>query len=86
MRGNNIRLPSPNALRFVRSHVAAAGVLLVWTRNATLVGLQQVALTVRASARITRINRRAAGKQSHGLCRSAIVPQRAVTTLRVSIR
>ena len=64
-------------LSLVRSHVAAASVLIIGTRLAALVGLQQMALTIRAAARVACINRRASRKQSHRLCRSAVVLQRS---------
>lgn len=53
------------------SHVAAASVLEVVTRHATLVGRQKMPLSVLAAARIARINGWASRLQSHRLGRSA---------------
>ena len=71
------------ALTLVRSDVAAAGVLGIWPRLATLIGLQQMTLALGAAARVACINRGASRGQSHGLGRSAIVLQR--TELGVGI-
>jgi hypothetical protein len=63
------------ALTFVGSHVAAASVLLVGTRPAALIGLQQMTIAIGAATRVARINRRASREQSLGLGRAAIVLQ-----------
>jgi len=63
------------ALPFIRCHAGADSVLLVGTRLATLVCLQQMALAISAATGIASINRRAPGQQSLDLCRSAVVLQ-----------
>lgn len=64
-------------LLFVCSHIAAARVLSVWARCATLVGLQQMAVAIRAATRVPRINCWAAREQSLRLSWAAVVLQRA---------
>jgi hypothetical protein len=54
-------------------------VLLVRTRLATLIGLQQMTLAIGAAAWVARINRGASREQSLPLCRAAVVLQGAGT-------
>jgi hypothetical protein len=61
-------------LTFIRAHVAAARVLLVGTRFAALIRLQQMTLAIGAATRIARVSRRTAREQRDSLCRSAVVP------------
>ena len=70
------------ALTFIRPHVAAGLVFPVGTRQTALVGLQQIAVVVRAPTRVACINGRAI-RQCHGHGRSAIIPQRA--ELRIGV-
>src|SRR5208337_4114207 len=64
-------------LPLISTHVAAVGVLLVGTRLAALISLEQMTVAIGTSARVTRIDREASAKQRHRLCRSAVVLQRA---------
>jgi hypothetical protein len=60
-------------LTLIRAHVAAASIFMVGTRLTALIGFQQMPLVVCAAARVALINRRASGRQSHRIGRSAIV-------------
>jgi len=62
-------------LTLIRSSIAAARVLSIGTRHATLIGLQYMTAAVFAAIRVTRINRRASREYSHGLGGSAVVLQ-----------
>jgi hypothetical protein len=63
-------------LAFKRSSIAADAVIfLVGARLATLIGFQQMTVTIGATTRISRINRRASLEQSHSLSGTAVVPQ-----------
>jgi len=64
------------ALAFVCAHVATARILLVGTRLAALISLEQMTFAVRAAARISSINRRTAGQQNVSLCRADIILQK----------
>ena len=65
------------ALTFIRSHVAAARVFLVGTWHAALIRLQQMTLAISAATGVSRINRRASGRQSLRECRTAVLLQGA---------
>ena len=60
-------------LTFVRPHVAPASVLFVGARVAALIGLQQIAISIRATIRIASINRRTAREQRYRLGGAAVV-------------
>ena len=66
-------------LTFIRADVASASVLLVGTRLAALIGLQQMNVAIGAAAGFARINRGASREQSLPLCRAAVVLQGAGT-------
>jgi hypothetical protein len=62
-------------LAFIRAHVAAALVLFVRTRLASLIGRQLMTLAVGATTRVAGINRRASREQRDSLRGPAVVPQ-----------
>lgn len=64
-------------LKFIRSHVAAEGVLQVRTKRAALIAPERMSRAIRATCRISRVNRWASRRQSHRLRRPTIVLQRS---------
>ena len=65
------------ALPFKCAHIAAASALLVGTRPPTLIGCQQMTLSIGAAIRVARVNRWASFEQLPGLGRAAVVLQEA---------
>ena len=61
-------------LPFESPHVAAASVLSVGTRQAALIGLQQMAMRVGATTWVTSINRRTPREQRDSLRRPPVTP------------
>src|SRR5437016_4791159 len=64
-------------LALIRSHVAAARVLAIGSRHATLISLQQMALSIGAATLIACVNRWASREQGHSLGWPAVIPQHA---------
>ena len=65
------------SLIFIRAYIAPGNLLHIWTRLTTLISLEYMAEAVGTAGRIPRINRRAAGREGHGLCLPSVVLQRS---------
>lgn len=61
------------ALAFIGSHVTTVSVLAVRTWHSTLVGQQQIALSILAAGGISCVDSGASQQQCHRICRPAIV-------------
>ena len=65
------------ALMLECAYVTTSRVLFVGTREAALIGLQQITVTIGTAVWVAPINGRTSRMQRNGLGRTAVVPERA---------